>query len=126
MDLYTLILGFWHQWKPNSTLVIWKNKVCKSDWRSMLDNLNDKNFDLFVAWVQEELAQIYCDNKYVIVLSNNRLFQKKSKHDSTYHFIREIANCNQITIEFSICKDQPIDMFTKPFSRELFEFHGVN
>ena len=37
---------------------------------------------------QEELTQIFCDNKFVIALSRNHFFHKKTKHiDTRYHFI---------------------------------------
>ena len=50
---------------------------------------------------QNEPTPIFCDNKLVIALSINHVFHKRSKHiDTRYHFIREMINNNEISVEF--------------------------
>ena len=52
---------------------------------------------------QNEPAQIFCDNKSDITLSRNHVFHKISKNiDTRYHFIRELINNNEISMD--ICR----------------------
>jgi hypothetical protein len=43
-----------------------------------------------------------------------------------YHFIREMINNDEISVEFCKSEDQFADMFTNPFPKELFEIHRNN
>ena len=72
---------------------------------------------------QEEPNQIFCDNKSAIALSRNHVFHKRSKHiETSYHFIRELMNKNEISVEFCRSKEQFADLFTKSLRKELIEF----
>ena len=54
---------------------------------------------------QNEPTPILCDNNSAISLSRNHVFHKRSKHiDTRYHFIRELINNNEISVEF--CKSE--------------------
>ena len=56
---------------------------------------------------QDESTTIYCDNKSTIALSKNYIFHKRTKHiDTTYHFIRELINNGEISLEY--CKSEKI------------------
>jgi len=93
--------------------------TCQSVWmrRIMTELLHE----------QQEPTQIFCDNKSTIALSKNHVFHKRSKHiDTRYHFIRELINSNEISVEFCRSEDQFADMFTKPLAKELFEIHRKN
>ena len=52
---------------------------------------------------QNEPTQFFCDSKSAIALSRNHIFHKISKHiDTRYHFIRELINNNEISMEFCV------------------------
>ena len=54
---------------------------------------------------QTEPTPIFYDTKSAIALSRNHVFYKRSKHiDTRYHFIRELINNNEISVEF--CKSE--------------------
>jgi hypothetical protein len=56
---------------------------------------------------QLELALVFCENNSAIMLSNNQLFQKKTKNiDTRYHFIRELVNNKEICLNFCRSKEQ--------------------
>jgi hypothetical protein len=55
---------------------------------------------------QQEPMTIFCDNNSSIMLSNNHVFQKKTKHiDTRYYFIRELVNNKEICLEFCRSKE---------------------
>jgi hypothetical protein len=71
---------------------------------------------------QEEPTKIYSDNNSAIALSKNHVFHKPSKHiDTQYHFILELVNNGDIYLEFCRCKEQLVDIFTKPLAKNVFE-----
>ena len=76
---------------------------------------------------QNESTPIFCDNNSAIALSRNHVFHKRSKHiDTRYHFIQELINNNEISVEFCTSGNQFADLFTKPLGKELFELHRKN
>ena len=76
---------------------------------------------------QNEPTPIFCDNNSAIALSRNHVFHKRSKHiDTRYHFIRELINNNEISVEFCTSRNQFVDLFTKPLGKDLFELHRKN
>jgi hypothetical protein len=76
---------------------------------------------------QQEQTHIFYDNKSVISLSRNHVFHKKTMHiDTKYHFIREMKNNDEISVDFCKYEDQFVDMFTNPLPKELFEIHRKN
>ena len=73
---------------------------------------------------QKEPTQILCDNKSTISLLHNHVFHKKAKHiDTKYHFIREMINNDESSIEFCKYEDQFVNIFSKSLAKELFEIH---
>lgn len=76
---------------------------------------------------QEEATPVFCDNNSAIALSKNHVFHHKIKHiDTRYHFIREFVNNEEIYLKFSKSKDQLNDIFTKPLTNDVFEYHREN
>ena len=72
---------------------------------------------------QNERTLIFCDNNSAIALSRNHVFHKRSKHiDTRYHFIRELINNNEISVEFCRSKNQFADLFTKPLGKSCLSF----
>ena len=72
---------------------------------------------------QDQSTTIYCDNKSTIALSKNHVFHKRKKHiDTRYHFIRELVNNGEISLEHCRSKDQLADIFTKALPQEQFDY----
>ena len=100
-----------------------RSRVCRSYKHCMSSRVDVDNFKSPTT----KRTTIFCDNRSSIALSKNHVFHKKSKHiDTRYHFIRELVNCNEISIEFCRYEDQLKDIITKLFSREIFEFQKEN
>ena len=71
--------------------------------------------------MQEESTTIYCDNKSTIALSKNHVFHMNTKHIGTrYHFIQELVNNGEISLEHCRFEDQMTDIFTKALPQEQF------
>jgi hypothetical protein len=65
---------------------------------------------------------VFCDNNSTIMLSNNHVFQKKTKHiDTRYNFIGELVNNKENCLEFCRSKEQVTDIFTKSLARDTFQ-----
>jgi hypothetical protein len=65
---------------------------------------------------------ILCDNNSAIAFSKNHVFHKKRKHiDTHFHFIQEIVNNGDISLQFCKSRDQLADIFTKPLGKKKFE-----
>jgi hypothetical protein len=76
-----------------------------------------------LAHMENEPTPIFCDNNSAIQLSKNHVFHKKSKHiDTRFHFIRELVNNGDISLQFCGSRDQLADIFTKPLGNIVFEF----
>ena len=68
-----------------------------------------------LQYEQNEPTSIFCDNNSTIAQSRNHAFHKRSKHiDTRYHFIYELVNNNEISVEFCTSGNQFADVFTKP------------
>nr|GEW25656.1 hypothetical protein [Tanacetum cinerariifolium] len=66
---------------------------------------------------------LYCDNKSVIALCCNNVQHSRAKHiDVRYHFIKEQVENRIVELYFVRTKYQLADNFTKPLSRERFNF----
>ncbi|KAM1182925.1 hypothetical protein ACFX19_001361 [Malus domestica] len=87
--------------------------VCHAIWlRNLLKELSIP---------QEELTEIYVDNKSAIALAKNPVFHDRSKHiDTRYHYIRECITRNDVQVEYVKSQDQVADIFTKPLKQEDF------
>ena len=75
---------------------------------------------------QEHLT-IYCDNTSAINISKNPVQHSRTKHiEIRHHFIRELVEDGNLTLEFIHTDDQKVDLFTKPLESKRFEFFRQN
>ena len=73
--------------------------------------------------VFEEPTIIYCDNTSAISLSKNLVQHSKAKHvPIKYHHLRDQAANKNIKLEYIPTQEQVADIFTKPLSRDVFEY----
>jgi hypothetical protein len=71
----------------------------------------------------EEPTTIHCDNTSVISLSKNHVQHSKSKHiPIKYHYLRDQAENKNIKLEYVPTQKHVVDIFTKPLSRDVFEY----
>jgi hypothetical protein len=71
----------------------------------------------------EEPTIIHCDNISAISLSKNPVQHSKSKHILIkYHYLRDRAENKDIKLEYVPTQEQVADIFTKPLSRDVFEY----
>ena len=71
----------------------------------------------------DESIPIYCDNTSAMSISKNLVMHSKTKHiPIKYHFLREQVAEKNIIVEYVGTKEQVADIFTKPISREAFEY----
>jgi hypothetical protein len=88
------------------TQVLWMKKTLK---------------DIKVEYDQP--ISIICDKTRVINISNNNFMHSKTKHiPIKYHFLREHVVKKSVNIEYISTKEHVVDIFTKPFPRETFEY----
>ncbi|WZY75710.1 hypothetical protein YC2023_022094 [Brassica napus] len=65
---------------------------------------------------------IWCDNTSTIKLSKNQVFHGRCKHIGVrFHFLRELVNNEEISLEHYGSQEQIADILTKPLRREVFE-----
>ena len=75
---------------------------------------------------QEHLT-IYCDNTSAINISKNPVQHSRTKHiEIRHHFIRELVEDGNLTLEFIHTDDQKADLFIKPLESKRFEFFRQN
>nr|GEV86710.1 ribonuclease H-like domain, reverse transcriptase, RNA-dependent DNA polymerase [Tanacetum cinerariifolium] len=80
--------------------------------KRLLSKITDSN---------EENITIYVDNKSTIALMKNLVFHGRSKHiDTKYHFIRECAEKEDLTVEHISGEQQRADILTKALPRIRF------
>jgi hypothetical protein len=71
----------------------------------------------------KEPAIIHCDNTSMISLSKNPVQHSKSKHiPIKYHYLRDQAENKNIKLEYVPTQEHVEDIFTKPLSRDVFEY----
>ena len=71
----------------------------------------------------EEPISIKCDNTSAINISKNHVLHSKTKHiPIKYHFLREQVAQRVVKLEYVPKKEQTTDIFTKPLTREPFEY----
>ena len=71
----------------------------------------------------DEPILILCDNTSAISISKNPIMHSKTKHiPIKFHFLREQVTEKNIKLEYIQTKDQVADIFTKPLSRDTFEY----
>ena len=73
--------------------------------------------------VFEEAVTIYYDITSYISLSKNLVQHSKSKCIPTkFHYLREQAANKNIRLEYVSTQEQVADVFTKPLSKDVFEY----
>ena len=73
--------------------------------------------------VFEDPTTIHCDNTHMISLSKNPVQHSKSKHiPIKYHYVRDRAENKNIKLEYVLTQEHVADIFTKPLSRDVFEY----
>ena len=66
---------------------------------------------------------IFCDNISAINISKNPIMHSKTKQiPIKYHFVREQVAEKNIKLQYVGTKEKIIHIFTKPLSREAFEY----
>ncbi|GKD73015.1 hypothetical protein Tco_1331297 [Tanacetum coccineum] len=85
-----------------------------------------------ILWMRSQLTDyrlkfnkipLYCDNKSAIALCCNNVQHSRSKHiDVRYHFIKEQVENRVVELYFVRTEYQLVDIFTKAFPRERFNF----
>ncbi|GJU40605.1 hypothetical protein Tco_1193562 [Tanacetum coccineum] len=89
---------------------------CCSQIHWMCSHLTDYDF-------QFNKIPLYCDNKSAIALCYNNVQHSRAKHiDIHYHFIKEQVENGIVELYFVRIEYQLADIFTKPLSRERFNF----
>jgi hypothetical protein len=73
--------------------------------------------------VFEEPTTIHCDNTSAISFSKNPVQHSKSKHiPIKYHYLRDQDENKNIKLEYVPTQEQVEDIFTKPLSKDVFEY----
>jgi hypothetical protein len=76
-----------------------------------------------MSHTKNDPTPIFCDNTSTITLSKNHVFHKKKKHiDTRFHFIRELVNNCDISLQLCGSQDHLVDIFTKPPGKSVFDF----
>jgi hypothetical protein len=70
-----------------------------------------------------EPVVIHCNNTSIVNMSKNLLMHSKTKHISIkYHMIRENIVEKEVKLEYVSTKKQIADIFSKPLTKETFEY----
>ena len=71
----------------------------------------------------DEPILILCDNTSAINISKNPMIHSKTKHiPNKFNFLQEQVTEKNIKLEYIGTKEHIADIFTKPLSRETFEY----
>ena len=66
---------------------------------------------------------IHCDNTSTMSMSKNFVLHSNTKHISIkYHVLREKVVEKEIKVEYVSTKEKIVDIFTKPFIKDTFEY----
>jgi ATP sulfurylase len=69
-----------------------------------------------------EATCIWCDNQSCMKLSDNSVFHDRSKHIKIkYHYIRDMVQRGEVTLQYVIIEEQVANVLTKPLSRMKFQ-----
>ena len=68
--------------------------------------------------------QLYCDNKSVVLYSNNNMSSTKSKYiDIKFLIVKEMVQSGQIAIEHLGTNSMIVDLLTKGLPPKIFHEH---
>jgi len=74
-----------------------------------------------VGHVTKKPTKFFVDNKSIIALAKNPVFQDPSKHiDISYHYIRECIARKDVHAEYVKSQEQVVDIFTKSLKQKSF------
>ncbi|PHT40240.1 Retrovirus-related Pol polyprotein from transposon TNT 1-94 [Capsicum baccatum] len=72
--------------------------------------------------LQQHILVMFCDSQTAVHLARNRKHHSKTKHiDIKCHFIRDIVDAGEITVEKIHTTENPADMLTKPLPAAKFD-----
>ena len=76
--------------------------------------------------MKEEITKrviLYCDNTSSINISKNLVMHEKTKHITIkYHYVRELVEDKQVKMEYIHTKEKIENIFTKPLSKDTYEY----
>ena len=68
-----------------------------------------------------ETTMVHCDNQSCIKLTENPIFQDRSKHiDMKYHYIRDLVQRKSVKLQYIATSEQVVDILTKPLPLRQF------
>ncbi|KAM1032295.1 hypothetical protein ACFX2I_035891 [Malus domestica] len=73
--------------------------------------------------LQTEATPMHCDNTTAIAITKNPVFHQKTKHiDRRFHFIKDALQEGIIDLIYCPTEEQLADIFTKPLTKDRFNF----
>ncbi|XP_070675824.1 secreted RxLR effector protein 161-like [Malus domestica] len=73
--------------------------------------------------LQTVATPLHCDNTSAIAITKNSVFHQKTKHiDRRYHFIKDALQEGIIDLVYCPTEKQVADIFTKPLSKDRFNY----
>ena len=70
-----------------------------------------------------DVPDILCDNQSCIKMTENPVFNDKSKHiQIRYHYIQDMVQKGSIKVKYVPREEQVADVLTKPLSHLKFEY----
>ncbi|KAM1099314.1 hypothetical protein TB2_005809 [Malus domestica] len=73
--------------------------------------------------LQTVATPLHCDNTSAIAITKNSVFHQKTKHiDRMYHFIKDALQEGIIDLVYCPTEKQVADIFTKPLSKDRFNY----
>ncbi|GJZ70657.1 hypothetical protein Tco_0634508 [Tanacetum coccineum] len=115
-------------------LVSWSSKKQKSTAISSTkaEYITLSGYCAQILWMRSQITYygfqfnkipLYCDNKSAIALCYNNVQHSQAKHiDVRYHFIKEQVENGIVELYFVRIEYQLAEIFTKPLSRDRFNF----
>ncbi|CAM8916902.1 unnamed protein product [Rhodiola kirilowii] len=71
---------------------------------------------------EQKIVEVFCDNHGVVHLSKHQVFHERSKHiDIRMHFVKDIVESGEVSIEKISTENNPADMLTKAITWEKFK-----
>ena len=78
---------------------------------------NDMNVDI------KKSTKVFVDNQSCIKLVDNQKFSNRSKHiDTKYHYIRDLSDKGELTLEYCTSEDNVADLMTKPLGPKRIDY----
>jgi hypothetical protein len=73
-----------------------------------------------------ETTMVHCDNQSFIKLTENPIFQDRSKHiDMRYHYIQDLVQRKTVKLQYIATSEQVANILTKPLTlRQFVQLRG--